>query len=494
MSELKPSNNSKATRYVKIGEASEILSVSIDTLRRWEKAGKIETIRTPGGTRLYKVKTLEKIQQKKSSRSAKKITTPTSAVLPVLSTSSAPVTLVSQDLPTTETINTVASNPVEIPHTEEIAHSTVLNTSPTTEETPHTPFIDYVEPANAIVLPSNASVEDISVTDYIGKYHNWESELPKIEPMVMPAPSTTFSTEMESAIGNMTENTLDSSSSEKSEIYADLASNNTPEQDKIYADLASNKQPFASKDDVSYPEKTDDDYSSKDSTAVETARGFRPKMLGHFSASSLKNKKVGGVFATLLLFFISSFLLVGNGMETNRNFLSFLGTQELNGSKDVAEVLAESTISKFNKYLEINADTSITGNLAVEGQGIFREEVTAPNLVYGIVAGTNITISGDPQNPTISATGTAGIAAETDTLASVTARGATTTTLLQLAGGLTTTNLTLSNALSLGNLGSDPSTASNGTLYYNTSSNKLRCLLSKLMVHSILRKMMFFLL
>ena len=29
------------TRLVKIGEASKILGVSIDTLRRWEKAGKV---------------------------------------------------------------------------------------------------------------------------------------------------------------------------------------------------------------------------------------------------------------------------------------------------------------------------------------------------------------------------------------------------------------------------------------------------------------------
>ena len=39
--------------FTKIGEASKILGVSIDTLRRWEKAGKIKAVRTPGGTRLY---------------------------------------------------------------------------------------------------------------------------------------------------------------------------------------------------------------------------------------------------------------------------------------------------------------------------------------------------------------------------------------------------------------------------------------------------------
>ena len=46
---------SKPTNLLKIGPASKTLGVSIDTLRRWEKAGKIEAIRTPGGTRLFKI-------------------------------------------------------------------------------------------------------------------------------------------------------------------------------------------------------------------------------------------------------------------------------------------------------------------------------------------------------------------------------------------------------------------------------------------------------
>ena len=46
---------------VKIGEASKILGVSIDTLRRWEKNGKINVLRTPGGTRLYSIDSLKKL-------------------------------------------------------------------------------------------------------------------------------------------------------------------------------------------------------------------------------------------------------------------------------------------------------------------------------------------------------------------------------------------------------------------------------------------------
>src|SRR3989344_5624583 len=60
---IKPVKSSGGTRlypeFVKIGEAAQSLGVSIDTLRRWEKSGKINTFRTPGGTRLYSLDTLK---------------------------------------------------------------------------------------------------------------------------------------------------------------------------------------------------------------------------------------------------------------------------------------------------------------------------------------------------------------------------------------------------------------------------------------------------
>ena len=37
---------------LRIGEAAELLGVGIDTVRRWEADGKLETIRTDGGQRL----------------------------------------------------------------------------------------------------------------------------------------------------------------------------------------------------------------------------------------------------------------------------------------------------------------------------------------------------------------------------------------------------------------------------------------------------------
>ena len=44
-----------STKYIGGKEASKILSVHQRTLYNWEESGKIETIRTPGGKRLYNV-------------------------------------------------------------------------------------------------------------------------------------------------------------------------------------------------------------------------------------------------------------------------------------------------------------------------------------------------------------------------------------------------------------------------------------------------------
>lgn len=53
---------------VTIGEASKLKGVSIDTLRRWEREGKITTHRTEGGHRRYKVADLLQINQPEKTR------------------------------------------------------------------------------------------------------------------------------------------------------------------------------------------------------------------------------------------------------------------------------------------------------------------------------------------------------------------------------------------------------------------------------------------
>lgn len=47
--------------FLTIGESSKYLGVSIDTLRRWEKRGKINAYRSPGGHRYFRKEDLEKI-------------------------------------------------------------------------------------------------------------------------------------------------------------------------------------------------------------------------------------------------------------------------------------------------------------------------------------------------------------------------------------------------------------------------------------------------
>src|SRR3989344_5655150 len=51
-----------------IGEASEYLGISIDTLRRWEKKGRIEPFRSPGGHRYFDKKTLDDLFGKRYTR------------------------------------------------------------------------------------------------------------------------------------------------------------------------------------------------------------------------------------------------------------------------------------------------------------------------------------------------------------------------------------------------------------------------------------------
>ncbi len=51
-----------------IGEASEYLGISIDTLRRWERRGRIEPLRSPGGHRYYNKTDLDNLFGKKYAR------------------------------------------------------------------------------------------------------------------------------------------------------------------------------------------------------------------------------------------------------------------------------------------------------------------------------------------------------------------------------------------------------------------------------------------
>jgi excisionase family DNA binding protein len=51
----------KDARWLTIGEAAKRLGVSRDTLRRWEKAGKIKPTRSPTNRRYYTKETLDQL-------------------------------------------------------------------------------------------------------------------------------------------------------------------------------------------------------------------------------------------------------------------------------------------------------------------------------------------------------------------------------------------------------------------------------------------------
>lgn len=54
-------------KLVSIGEAAAALSVCIDTLRRWDKNGKLQAVKTTGGHRRYRLSDIERLQGLESS-------------------------------------------------------------------------------------------------------------------------------------------------------------------------------------------------------------------------------------------------------------------------------------------------------------------------------------------------------------------------------------------------------------------------------------------
>lgn len=55
----------KKPQWMAIGEAAKYLGVSRDTLRRWEKKGKIKAIRSPTNRRYYTQKQLDAVMSGK---------------------------------------------------------------------------------------------------------------------------------------------------------------------------------------------------------------------------------------------------------------------------------------------------------------------------------------------------------------------------------------------------------------------------------------------
>lgn len=72
---MQDDNQNLSLELLSIGDASEYLGISIDTLRRWEKKGRIEPLRSPGGHRYYNKKSLEDLFGKRYTRDEETVRT-----------------------------------------------------------------------------------------------------------------------------------------------------------------------------------------------------------------------------------------------------------------------------------------------------------------------------------------------------------------------------------------------------------------------------------
>lgn len=62
-----------ALERLSIGKAAEYLGVSIDTLRRWEKRGRVAALRSPGGHRYFRKEDLDNLFGKKYTRDIEQV-------------------------------------------------------------------------------------------------------------------------------------------------------------------------------------------------------------------------------------------------------------------------------------------------------------------------------------------------------------------------------------------------------------------------------------
>lgn len=123
-----------------IGEASEYLGVSIDTLRRWERKDKIIALRSPGGHRYFKQKDLDNLFGRKYEREKEKEPRKTEKELPIKETEKTP----NQDTFSPKTMTEREPRIVTIPTTTpikiikpETQSTTTLQTTPAVPRIPH---------------------------------------------------------------------------------------------------------------------------------------------------------------------------------------------------------------------------------------------------------------------------------------------------------------------------------------------------------------------
>ncbi|MEK7581361.1 MAG: hypothetical protein AAB512_03690, partial [Patescibacteria group bacterium] len=224
----------------------------------------------------------------------------------------------------------------------------------------------------------------------------------------------------------------------------------------------------------------------------DTANENRPKLT--------KIRQIA--YATVIFSLVSGFIFIGfQGYKRTLGTNSSQTNQIATDFREAGQVLAASS-EKHKLYIDANTEVS--------GTTIFAENITAPNVVYGVTGGTGIAVTSG-QNPVVSldsasivtsindtsgtitlkgsgsttvsesagtitiSSSSSGLTSEADTLSTVTGRGATTATATSFTGGATVgTSLTLS-----------PFSSAGGVLYTNgagvvaqaTAGTSSQCLL-----------------
>lgn len=62
---MERNGSSRPAVQIRVGQAAEMLGVSVETLRRWEAAGRLRTARSAGGQRLIKVEEVSRLIQER---------------------------------------------------------------------------------------------------------------------------------------------------------------------------------------------------------------------------------------------------------------------------------------------------------------------------------------------------------------------------------------------------------------------------------------------
>jgi molybdopterin-binding protein len=63
---------SRSSAQLRIGEAAAMLGVSVESLRRWERAGRLTTVRTDGGQRLVRLAEVRRLSSERHQSSTER--------------------------------------------------------------------------------------------------------------------------------------------------------------------------------------------------------------------------------------------------------------------------------------------------------------------------------------------------------------------------------------------------------------------------------------